>query len=87
MEKQRLAQENQRLIEDLSDKNQQLETTLAMMQSVNRACAVIASSLDISDILKHLVEIAVEQLQGPHRLSAAAGQIRQRVLHESEYRH
>jgi FixJ family two-component response regulator len=63
MEKQRLAQENQRLIEDLSDKNQQLETTLAMMKSVNRACAVIASSLDISDILKHLVEIAVEQLQ------------------------
>jgi len=63
MEKQRLAQENQRLIEDLSDKNQQLETTLAMMQSVNRACAIIASSLDISDILKHLVEIAVEQLK------------------------
>jgi FixJ family two-component response regulator len=62
MEKQQLAQENQRLIEDLSDKNRQLQTTLAMMQSVNRACAVIASSLDISDILKHLVEIAVEQL-------------------------
>jgi CheY-like chemotaxis protein len=62
MEKQRLTQENLRLIEDLSDKNQQLQNTLAMMQSVNRACAVIASSLDIIDILKHLVEIAVEQL-------------------------
>jgi CheY-like chemotaxis protein len=62
MEKQRLAQENQRLIEDLSDKNRQLETTLAMMQSVNRACAVIASSLNISEILKHLVDIAVAQL-------------------------
>jgi CheY-like chemotaxis protein len=62
MEKQRLFQENQRLIEDLSDKNRQLENTLAMMQSVNRACAVIASSLNISEILKHLVEIAVAQL-------------------------
>jgi transcriptional regulator with GAF, ATPase, and Fis domain len=63
LEKQRLANENQRLIRDLSENNQQLATALEMMKSVNRACGVIASTLDISDILSHLVEMAVEQLK------------------------
>jgi CheY-like chemotaxis protein len=63
IEKQRLALENQRLIVDLSEKNQQLQEAVDMMKTVNRACAIISSTFDIGSILKHLVESAVEQLR------------------------
>lgn len=63
IEKHRLAWENQQLVVDLSEKNQQLQEAVEMMKTVNRACAVISSSLDIGNILKDLVESAVEQLK------------------------
>ncbi len=63
LEKQALSQENRRLVSDLSIKNQQLEASLEMMKTVNRVCALIASTLEIGDILRMLVEIAVEQLK------------------------
>jgi DNA-binding response OmpR family regulator len=63
LEKRSLTRENQRLIADLSAKNHDLEEALAMMKAVNRLCALIASSLDIGDILRMLVESAVDRLQ------------------------
>jgi DNA-binding response OmpR family regulator len=63
LEKQRLVQENARLIADLSIKNQEMLATLGLMKAVNRICATIASSLDITEILTKLVESAVSQLK------------------------
>ena len=63
LEKQALTRENRRLISDLSDKNLALQETLDMMQTLNSVCAIIASTLDIGDILRKLVESAVEQLK------------------------
>ncbi len=63
LEKQSLIMENRRLISDLSDKNRALESTLNMMKTLNRICAMIASTLDIGDILRKLVESTVEQLK------------------------
>ena len=66
LEKQALTSENRRLISDLSEKNSALQDALDMMKTVNRVCAVIASTLDVGEILRMLVESAVEQL-GAHR--------------------
>lgn len=63
LEKQTLSQENRRLISDLSTKNRELEAAVEMMKTVNRVCALIASTLEIGDILRMLVESAVEQLK------------------------
>lgn len=63
MEKQLLTKENRRLIGDLSDKNSALEQTLQMMKTLSSVCATIASTTDISDILRKLVESAVAQLR------------------------
>jgi CheY-like chemotaxis protein len=62
LEKQHLANENRRLISDLSEKNRALQETLDMMKTLNRLCAVIASTLDIGEILRMLVDSAVERL-------------------------
>lgn len=63
MEKQLLTIENRRLIGDLSEKNHALEETLQMMKTLNILCATIASTTDIGDILRKLVESAVAQLR------------------------
>lgn len=63
LEKQALFRENRKLIKDLSDKNRALQESLEMMRTVNRICTLISSTLDIGDILRMLVESAVEQLQ------------------------
>jgi len=63
LEKQTLTWENRKLIADLSAKNNELEETLDMLKTVNRVCAVISSSLEIGEILRMLVESAVEQLR------------------------
>lgn len=63
LERQTLTLENRRLINDLSEKNRALESTLNMMKALNRACAMIASTLDISEIMGRLVQSAVEQLR------------------------
>jgi CheY-like chemotaxis protein len=62
LEKQNLTFENRRLISDLSEKNRALSRAVDMMKTVNGVCALMASSLDIADILRKLVESAVEQL-------------------------
>lgn len=63
LEKQALTAENRRLINDLSVKNRALQETLDMMKTLNDVCAIIASTTDIGDILRKLVESAVEQLR------------------------
>lgn len=63
LEKRALTRENRRLVSDLSKKNQALQAALEMMKTVNRICTLISSTLDIGDILRMLVESAVEQLQ------------------------
>lgn len=63
LEKQSLTQENRRLFNDLSQKNQELVHAVDMMKTVNKVCALLASTLDIADILKVLVDSAVEQLK------------------------
>jgi len=63
LEKQSLTLENRQLVRDLSEKNQALAEALDMMKTVNKVCALIASTLDIGDILRMLVESAVEQLR------------------------
>lgn len=63
LEKQALALENRRLIETLSIQNHNLEETLSLMKIVNEVSSLIASSLDIGEILKLLVEHAVDSLK------------------------
>lgn len=63
LEKQALAIENQRLISDLSVKNRELQEALEMMKTVNRVCAHIAETHEIGEILRMLVESAVEQIK------------------------
>lgn len=63
LEKRALSRENRKLVNDLSEKNRALQESLEMMRTVNRLCTIISSSLDIGDILRMLVESAVEQLQ------------------------
>jgi CheY-like chemotaxis protein len=63
LEKQALILENRFLVSDLSEKNRELQTTLNMMKALNSACTLIASSLDIGEILRMLVECAVEELK------------------------
>jgi len=62
LEKKGLQQTNERLVADLSIKNKELLATLDMMKTANRLCSMISSTLEISDILRMLVEKAVEQL-------------------------
>ncbi len=63
LEKLTLTRENRRLIENLSEQNLRLEKTLSLMKTVNQVSTLIASSLDISEILSLLVEQAVENLK------------------------
>lgn len=63
LEKQALAMENQRLISDLSVKNRELKDALDMMKTLNRTCAHISATHDIGEILRTLVESAVEQIR------------------------
>jgi len=62
LEKKGLQQQNERLIADLSIKNRELQNTLDMMRTANSLCSLISSTLEIGDILRILVEKAVEQL-------------------------
>lgn len=62
LERQQLFRENRRLVENLAGKNAALEDALTMMKTLNKSCALISSSLEIGEILKMLVESAVEQL-------------------------
>lgn len=62
LEKHQLSIHNRILIQDLSEKNSALQEALNMMQTVNKVCGAIASTLDVSEILRMLVESAVEQL-------------------------
>jgi CheY-like chemotaxis protein len=62
LEKQALTRVNRQLISDLSEQNRNLEETLSLMKIVNQVSALIASSLDISEILSLLVENAVDRL-------------------------
>ncbi|RNC71062.1 MAG: response regulator [Desulfuromonadales bacterium] len=62
LEKQTLTLENRRLIGDLKERNRELNDALHMMKTANRLCAGISASLDAGDILRKLVEGAVEEL-------------------------
>jgi CheY-like chemotaxis protein len=62
LEKHALTNENRRLINDLSEKNGALQKAVDMMKTVNKVCAVIASTMEIGDILRIMVESGVEQL-------------------------
>lgn len=62
VEKQSLSRENRRLIEDLKERNRELHDALHLMKSANRLCASISASLDAGEILKRLVEGAVEEV-------------------------
>jgi ActR/RegA family two-component response regulator len=63
LEKQALSRENRHLIDSLSDQNRRLEQALSLMKLVNEVSTLIASSLDIGEILSLLVEQAVENLK------------------------
>lgn len=63
LDRQALARENRRLLNDLAEKNQALQEALTMMKTMNMSCALIASSLEIGEILRMLVESAVEQVK------------------------
>ena len=63
LDRQALARENRRLLNDLAEKNQALQEALTMMKTMNMSCALIASSLEIGEILRMLVESAVDQLK------------------------
>lgn len=62
LERQSLTGENRRLIGDLRDKNRQLNDALSLMKTANRLCTAISATLDAGEILKKLVEGAVEEL-------------------------
>ena len=62
LEKYHLSTQNRTLIKDLSEKNRALQEALDRMTTVNKVCAAIASTLDVGEILRILVESAVEQL-------------------------
>lgn len=63
LEKRTLTLENRRLIQDLSEMNRALKDNMEMLKVVNSACAMIASTLDTGEILRKLVESAVDQLK------------------------
>jgi ActR/RegA family two-component response regulator len=63
LDRQALNRENRRLLNDLAEKNQALQEALTMMKTMNMSCALIASSLEIGEILRMLVESAVEQMK------------------------
>jgi len=63
LDRQALARENRRLLNDLAEKNQALQEALTMMKTMNMSCALIASSLEIGEILRMLVESAIEQVK------------------------
>lgn len=63
LEKKGLQKQNERLVADLSVRNKELQDTLDMMKTANRLCSLISSTLEIGDILRILVEKAVEQLK------------------------
>jgi len=62
LEKKGLQQRNERLVAELSLKNRKLQEALEMMKTTNRLFSLISSTLDVGDILRMLVEKAVEQL-------------------------
>lgn len=62
LEKKGLQKQNELLVADLSAKNKELQNTLDMMRTANSLCSMISSTLEIGDILRILVEKAVEQL-------------------------
>lgn len=63
LERQSLTGENRRLIGDLRDKNRELNDALSLMKTANRLCTAISATLDAGEILKKLVEGAVEELE------------------------
>jgi len=62
LEKKGLQQQNERLVADLSIKNRELQNALDLMKTTNRLCSLLSSTLEVGDILRLLVEKAVEQL-------------------------
>ncbi|HML79558.1 response regulator [Geobacter sulfurreducens] len=62
VEKQALTRENRRLMDDMKLKNRELHDALHLMKSANRLCTAISASLDAGEILKRLVEGAVEEV-------------------------
>lgn len=62
LEKKGLQHQNERLVAELSAKNKELQDTLDMLKTANQLCSMISSTLDIGDILRILVEKAVEHL-------------------------
>lgn len=62
LEKKGLQQQNERLVADLSVKNRQLQEALDMMKTTNRLCSLLSSTPEVGNILRILVEKAVEQL-------------------------
>jgi len=63
VEKQSLTRENRRLMDDMKLKNRELHDALHLMKSANRLCTAISASLDAGEILKRLVEGAVEEVK------------------------
>lgn len=62
LEKQELARENQRLMNEIAEKNRKLNESLKMMKMINQVCVLLTSTLDIASILRILTESAVKQL-------------------------
>lgn len=63
LEKQELARENLRLMNEIAEKNKKLSESLKMMKMINQVCVLLTSTLDIASILRILTESAVKQLQ------------------------
>lgn len=63
VERQTLTRENRQLVASLSEQNRRLAETLSLMKTVNEVSTLIASTLDIGQILSLLVEQAVENLK------------------------
>lgn len=62
LEKKGFQRQNERLIEELSVKNSQLQEALEMMKTTNRLFSRLSSTPEVGNILRILVENAVEQL-------------------------
>jgi transcriptional regulator with GAF, ATPase, and Fis domain len=62
LEKQEQGRKKQLLVTDLTEKNKELNESLAMMKMVNQICVQLTSTFDIAGILQKLTETATEHL-------------------------
>jgi len=68
--------ENRRLIQELKKKNQLLSSSLRMTQALNSSIERLATTLDVSELLKELLNTATSQLQSAKGLLALSNPAR-----------